>query len=69
MVEDPVIPPMPLRLQELRVLMYCLKLGVDSERTNTEDKEVVRKLMTRIDRFAERQGAYWEKLDASCTFR
>jgi hypothetical protein len=63
MVEDPVIPPMLLRFQELRVLMHSLKLGLDSEAINTEDKEVVRRLMARIDRFAERQGAYWDKVD------
>jgi hypothetical protein len=63
MVEDPVIPPMPLRFQELRVLIHSLKLGLDSEDVDIEDKEVARRLMARIDRFAERQGAYWDKVD------
>jgi hypothetical protein len=62
MVEDPIIPSMPLRLHELEVLMRSLKVGLESDRINTEDKEIVRKLMVRIDRFAERHGAYWDKL-------
>jgi hypothetical protein len=63
MIEDTVIPSMPLRLHELLVLMRSLKIGLESECINAGDKEIVRKLMTRIDRFAERQGAYWDKLD------
>ena len=63
MIEDTVIPSMPLRLHELLVLMRSLKIGLESESINAGDKEIVRKLMTRIDRFAERQGAYWDKLD------
>jgi hypothetical protein len=43
--------------------MRSLKIGLESESINAGDKEIVRKLMTRIDRFAERQGAYWDKLD------
>src|SRR5262245_50225260 len=62
MIEDPVIPSMPLRLYELQVLMHSLKVGFESDLINTEEKEIVRRLMTRIDRFAERQGAYWDKL-------
>ena len=64
MTEDPVIPSMPLRLYELRVLTHSLKIGLESDHLNTGDKEIVRRLMVRIDRFAERQGAYWDKLDA-----
>ena len=63
MTEDPVISSMPLRLNELRVVMHSLKIALESDLTNPGDKEIVRKLMARIDRFAERQGGYWDKLE------
>ena len=53
--------PMPLTSKELMVLSKCLMLALKSEQIKEEDKEVIRKLTVRIDRYAERQGAYWEK--------
>jgi hypothetical protein len=53
--------PMPLTSKELLVLMRCLVLALDSEQVKETDKEVVRKLTGRINRYAERQGAYWDK--------
>jgi len=34
--------------------------GLKSEQFEETDKEVIRKMVVRIDRYAERQGAYWE---------
>ena len=61
--EDAIIPSMPLRLNELGVLMRCLKEVLGSERIGDADKTVVREIMRRINLFAERQGAWWDKLD------
>lgn len=61
--EDAIIPSMPLRLNELVVLMRCLKDVLESERIGDADKTVVREIMRRINLFAERQGAWWDKLE------
>jgi hypothetical protein len=53
--------PMPLANRELIVLVQCLKVGINSKEIQETDKEVIRKMLARIDRYAERQGAYWEK--------
>ena len=53
--------PMPLTSKELLILMRCLVLALDSEKVKETDKEVIRKLTGRINRYAERQGAYWDK--------
>jgi hypothetical protein len=53
--------PMPLTSKELTVLTQCLMVALKSEQIKETDKEVVRKMAVRIDRYAERQGAYWEK--------
>jgi hypothetical protein len=53
--------PMPLTSMELLVLMRCLVLATESEHVKETDKEVVRRLRGRINRYAERQGAYWDK--------
>jgi hypothetical protein len=53
---------MPLRLDELVILMCCLKDALESERISESDKTVVREIMRRINLFAERQGGFWEKL-------
>jgi hypothetical protein len=53
--------PMPLTSTELIVLVRCLKVALKSEEITQPDKEVIRKMTVRIDRYAERQGAYWEK--------
>jgi hypothetical protein len=53
--------PMPLTSKELLVLMQCLNVALQSEQMIEGDKEVVRKMKSRIARYAERQGAYWEK--------
>jgi hypothetical protein len=59
---EDVIPAMPLRLNELAVLMRCLKSALESERITEGDKTVVREIMRRINLFSERQGAFWDKL-------
>jgi hypothetical protein len=53
--------PMPLTSMELLVLMRCLVLATESEQVKETDKEVVRRLRGRINRYAERHGAYWDK--------
>jgi hypothetical protein len=53
--------PMPLTSMELIVLMRCLVLATESEQVKETDKEVARRLRGRINRYAERQGAYWDK--------
>jgi hypothetical protein len=60
--EEEIIPPMPLRLSELTVLMRCLKSAPKSEGLSDKEKDVARQLAQRIDRFAERQGAWWDKI-------
>ena len=52
--------PMPLTSQELIVLSSSLLAALKSEQFEETDKEVIRKMVVRIDRYAERQGAYWE---------
>jgi hypothetical protein len=59
---EDVIPSMPLRLNELAVLMRCLKSALESKRITEGDKTVVREIMRRINLFSERQGAFWDKL-------
>jgi hypothetical protein len=61
--ENVIIPAMPVRLNELAVLMRCLKGALESERINEGDKTVVHEIMRRINLFAERQGAWWDKLE------
>jgi hypothetical protein len=53
--------PMPLTSKELIVLMRCLVLALELEQIKESDKEVVRNLTGRINRYAERQGAYWDE--------
>lgn len=52
--------PMPLTSKELSVLLKCLMAALKSEQFDESDKVVIRKVTSRIDRYAERQGAYWE---------
>jgi hypothetical protein len=61
MEPEPEELPMPLTSKELIVLTRCLMVALKSEQTKETDKEVIRKLTARINRYAERQGAYWEK--------
>jgi hypothetical protein len=61
--EDEIITSMPLRLNELPILMHCLKGALESERISDGNKTVVREIMRRINLFAERQGAFWDKLE------
>jgi hypothetical protein len=61
--EDAIIPSMPMRLNELVVLMRCLKGAFESERISEGDKTVVQELMRRINLFAARQGVWWDKLE------
>ena len=49
--------PMPLTSRELLVLMQCLVLALESEQVKETDKEVIRKLTGRINRYAERRRA------------
>lgn len=53
--------PMPLTSIELIVLAKSLKVVLNSEELKEGDKEVIRKMRVRIDAYAERQGAYWDK--------
>lgn len=53
--------PMPLTSKELIVLMRCLKAALKWEGVTEVDKEVIRKMTARINPYAERQGAYWDK--------
>jgi hypothetical protein len=61
--ENAIIPSMPMRLNELVVLMRCLKDTLESERISESDKTVVQEIMRRINLFAERQGGWWDKLE------
>jgi len=54
---------MPLRLSELAVLMRCLTAAVKLEGFSDKEKGVATQLMQRIERFAERQGAWWDKIE------
>ena len=54
---------MPLRITELPALMRCLKAALEMEKINAADKEILRKMCDRINRFAERQGAWWDTQD------
>ena len=60
--EEEIIPPMPLRLSELTVLMRCLMSALKSEALSDKEKDVARQVAQRIDRFAERQGAWWDNI-------
>jgi hypothetical protein len=53
--------PMPLTNEELLALSRCLRVALHSEEIKEADKEMIRKVGARIDRYAERQGAYWDK--------
>ncbi len=53
--------PMPLTSIELIVLAKSLKVVLNSEEHKEGDKEVIRKMRVRIDAYAERPGAYWDK--------
>jgi hypothetical protein len=62
--EDAIIPSMPLRLNELVVLMMrCVKDALESEHMSEGDKPLVREIMRRINLFAERQGGWWDNLE------
>ena len=61
--DDATIPPMPVRPNELVVLMRCLKTAFESGHISENDKTVVGEIMRRINRFAERQGGWWDKLE------
>jgi hypothetical protein len=52
---------MPLTSNELLVLQRCLRVALNSEETNEADKSVIRRMEVRIVRYAERQGAWWDK--------
>jgi hypothetical protein len=53
--------PMPLTSKELIVLSKSLTAALKSEQFEETDKAVIRKMVVRIDRYAECQGAFWEK--------
>jgi len=42
-------------------LRRCLRVALHSEEVKEADKELLRKMGARIDRYAERQGAYWDE--------
>jgi hypothetical protein len=60
-MDEDWIPPMPMTTNELLVLARSLKIAFESEDTKEPDKEVITRMRSRIDRFAERQGAFWDK--------
>jgi hypothetical protein len=51
---------MPLTSVELIVLAKSLKAVLNSEELTDGDKKVIREMRIRIDRYAERQGSYWD---------
>lgn len=53
--------PMPLTSEELLVWSRCPEGSAGLTGDQEADKDVIRKMGARIDRYAERQGAYWEK--------
>ena len=54
---------MPMRLNELVVLMRCLEKVSELESIGESDKTIVREIMRRINLFAQRQGGWWDKLE------
>ena len=46
--EEAIIPSMPVRLNELLVLMRCLKAALESESISEGDKTVVREIMAPV---------------------
>ena len=54
---------MPVRITELPALLRCLMAGMEMETMSAADKEILRKVSDRINRFAVRQGAWWDKPD------
>ena len=53
--------PMPLTSEELIVVTKCLVEMVRSGQFNEKEKEVIRRLGDRINRYATRQGAFWDQ--------
>ena len=51
---------LPLTHQELLVVMRCLGVAGESERTDPADKDTIVSIRQGIARFAERQGAWWD---------
>jgi hypothetical protein len=54
------IVALPLTHHELTVVMRCLELACESERTDAAEKQTVGLIRERVWRFAERQGAWWD---------
>ena len=51
---------LPLTHRALVVVMNCLVIACESERTDATDKHIAGVIRARIARFAERQGARWD---------
>jgi hypothetical protein len=51
---------LPLTHQELLVVIRCLDIASESERTDAADTRTIGFIRERIARFAERQGAWWD---------
>lgn len=52
---------MPLTHRELLVVMRSLGVACESQRTDVTDKQTIGLIRKRIARFAERQGAWWDR--------
>jgi hypothetical protein len=55
------IVDLPLTHQELLVVMRCLGIVCETERMDAADKQTISSVRERIARFAERQGAWWDR--------
>lgn len=51
---------LPLTLHELSVVMRSLGMARESERTDAAARQAIDAILERIDRFAQRQGAWWD---------
>ena len=50
---------LPLKLEEMVVLLKCLSMACKSEHTSVGDKQLLSAIIDRVVRWTERQGAWW----------
>jgi hypothetical protein len=50
---------LPLRLEEMVVLLKCVSTACESEHTSVGDKQLLSTIVDRVVRWTERQGAWW----------
>ncbi len=58
---DKDVVALPLTNQELIVVIRCLVILCDTELIDAADKQTIASIQERIVRFAERQGAWWDR--------